>query len=508
MLHRNHNTFTNYMIKQFTFILLLFSYYLQAQESQKAISAEQQSYLGELKTLGGKFSGEFYPNYSRIYAMPEKVFVAKIDSARTDFDAALSKYQSKLDPNYVAGQRAEIKYYFDKILIEYPRTNEIYSGKPINLSSKIIERLRTNLADFNKPELLTNSDFTSYFKAFLSYQTYLELKKGAYKNQDNQHLQAQWKLIPKYVSNQKCREYWQYEYLYNHIDNDGIKGIEPIYKAFNASCKDTSFLNKVNNLYAEDLAGKQGHIIKTYKTVGPYSLDIHLFVPDNKPEARPAIVFFHGGSWSEGKADWFFRTCQEYAKKGWVACAVEYRTFGRHGTLPFEAVMDAKSAIRWLRQNADAYKIDTNKIVATGNSAGGHLALTTALVDNWNEKTDNLAFSAKPNALIINAGVYDLTDDLTAWLRKDLKDKNQAKEISPNYLVRKDFPPALIFHGNLDRNVPYKTASKFGEDMINAGNTNIFFQPLNGAGHFIWFDPKQSDKMAKAKAKFIEKLGY
>lgn len=499
---------TDFMIKPLIFVLLLFSYQLQAQESQKPVSPEQQSYLAELKVLGAKFTSEFYPNYSRIYAMPEKAFTDKIDSARRDFDAALNKYQSKLDPGYVEDQRIEIKYYFDKILIEYPRTNEIYSGKPINLSSKIIERLRGNLTDFNKPELLGNSDFTNYFKAFLSLQTYLELRKGTYKNQDNQHLQAQWKLIPKYVINRKCREYWQFEYLYSHIDNDGIKNIDAIYKDFNASCKDTALLNKVNRLYAEDVAGKQGHVIKTYKTVGPYSLDIHIFLPESKAEAHPAIVFFHGGSWSEGKPDWFFSTCQYYAQKGWVACALEYRTFGRHGTLPFEAVMDAKSAIRWLRQNAGAYKIDTNKIVATGNSAGGHLALTTALVDNWNEKTDNMAFSAKPNAMIINAGVYDLTDDLTAWLRKDLKDKNQAKEISPNYLIRKDFPPALIFHGTLDRNVPYKTAQKFGEDMINAGNTNIFFQPLGGAGHFIWFDPKQSDKMAKARSRFIEKLGY
>lgn len=69
-----------------------------------------------------------------------------------------------------------------------------------------------------------------------------------------------------------------------------------------------------------------------------------------------------------------------------MACAVEYRTYNRHGTLPFDAVMDAKSAIRWLRQNANKYNIDTNKIVASGNSAGGHLILCTALADKWNEK--------------------------------------------------------------------------------------------------------------------------
>ncbi|RFS14503.1 alpha/beta hydrolase [Emticicia sp. C21] len=496
------------MTKQLAFIVFLFIYQLKAQESQKPVNSNQENYEAELKALGKKFSDSFYPNYSRIYALPERAFISKIDSARTDFDATLLKYQSTLDPTYVDGQKLEIKYYFDKLLIDYPLTNEIYGGKSMAIASKIPERLKGNLKDFNRPELLSNSDFVNYVKAFLSLQTYLELKKGTYKNQDNQHLQAQWKLIPKYVFNPKCRQYWQYEYLFNHIDNNGIKYIDNIYKNFTTTCKDTAFLNKVNKIYSEDVAGKQGHLIKTYKTVGAFQLDMHLFVPKIKTNKRPAIVFFHGGSWSEGKPDWFFSTCRDYAQKGWVACAVEYRTFGRHGTLPFEAVMDAKSAIRWLRQNADAYGIDTIKIVATGNSAGGHLALTTALVDNWNEKSDNLKFNAKPNALIINAGVYDLTDDITAWIRKDLKDKNLAKEISPNYLIRKDFPPALIFHGNLDKNVPYLTARKFGEDMVTIGNTNLTFLPLSGAGHFIWFDERQADKMAKARIKFLERLGY
>ncbi|MBA4849733.1 alpha/beta hydrolase [Emticicia sp. BO119] len=496
------------MIKQLTLILLLFIHQLRAQESQKPVNQNQQSYQAELKALGKKFSDSFYPNYSQIYALPEKAFIDKIDSARKGFDATLNKYKAKLETVYVENQQLEIKYYFDKLLIDYPLTHEVYGGKVLATTSKIPEMLKTNLTDFNKPELLKNSDFTNYFKAFLSFQTYLELRKGLYKNQDNQHFKAQWKLIPKYVSNLKCREYWQYEYLFNQIDNNGIKHIDTIYKEFNTTCKDTVYLNKINNIYTEDLAGKEGHIIKTYKTVGSFSLDIHLFVPDNQTEKRPAIVFFHGGSWSEGKPDWFFSTCQSYAQKGWVACAVEYRTYSRHGTLPFEAVMDAKSAIRWIRQNADVYKVDTTRIIATGNSAGGHLALTTALVDNWNEKTDNLKFSAKPNALIINAGVYDLTDDLTAWIRKDLKDKNQAKEISPNYLIRKDFPPALIFHGTLDRNVPYQSARKFGEDMVTAGNYNLTFLPLTGAGHFIWFDSRQTEKMANARSRFLEKLGY
>ena len=132
------------MIKQLIFILFLFIYQLQAQESPKPVNDNQQSYQAELKALGKKFSDGFYPNYSRIYALPEKAFIARIDSARTDFDVILLKYQSTFDPAYVEGQRLEIKYYFDKLLIDYPQTNELYRGKSTAITSKIPERLKSN----------------------------------------------------------------------------------------------------------------------------------------------------------------------------------------------------------------------------------------------------------------------------------------------------------------------------------------------------------------------------
>lgn len=494
------------MKSKITFVLFFFVIQLHAQSD----SSEKEAYLSELKVLGRKFTSNFYPNYAEIYRLPEKDFVARIDSARMGFDAALDKYTTKLEPEYVTEQRIEIKYYFDKILIDYPLTHEIYKNNYPPTLSNIPERLKSNLADFNKPEMLSNTDFTAYFKAFISLQTNMERRKGIYKNQDNQYFQATWNLIPKYITNQKCREYWQFDYLFNHIDNNGIKNLDAAYQTFKATCSDTTYVNKITRIYTDAVTSKQGHIIKTYKKAGVFNLDLHMFLPDKLvfTGKRPTIVLFHGGSWSEGKPDWFFSTCQAYAEKGWVACAVEYRTYGRHGTLPFEAVKDAMSAIRWLRLNADTYGIDSAKILATGNSAGGHLALATALVKNLNKKTDNVSVSAIPNALIVNAGVYDLTDDLTAWIRKDLKNKDQTKEISPNYLITKDFPPALIFHGTNDRNVPFAGAQKFVDNMTKAGNTSIEFYPLQGGGHFIWFDPKFADTMSKARSEFLMKIGW
>ena len=470
----------------------------------------QKKYLAELKVTGKAFSNQFYSNYASIYSLPEKAFISKIDSARKQFQSVLNTYSNQLDKGYVRGQEIEIKYYFDKLLIDHPVNHDNYVGSNTINRATIPQKLKNNLVDFNDPSLLANADFTNYVKAFFAYQTELELKKPAYKNTDNRQLKAAWKLIPRFISNQPCRTFWRSYYLYNHIENKGIKNIGPIYNEFRSTCKDTTELSRIHTIYAEDSIGRLGHLIKTYKKVGAFDLDMHLFLPDGLAagDKKPVIVFFHGGSWSEGKPDWFFYSCENYAKKGWVACSVEYRISGRQGTLPFDAVMDARSAIRWLREHAAAYNIDTNRIVASGNSAGGHLALCTVLANQWNEKTDNLAFGAAANLLLINAGVYDLTDQNNSWIRKGLKDKNIVKQISPVYLIEKKLPPTLIIHGTNDQNVPYASAERFVTETKQSGNTTIQFEPLQGAGHFIWFDQKYSAEVSRLRGEFLVKWGY
>lgn len=498
-----------FMFKAQIFLCLILATQIGLAQSNQSVDTVRQKYLAEQKKLGRAFSDDFYPKFSVYYSLSEKDFVARIESARSAFDALLKEYGKSFDVKFVEAQQAEIKYYFDKLILDYPSNHHTYSGKKVSLSSKMSGKLQKNLADFNKPELLTNSDFTEYARAFLSYRVDSEIKKPVYRNQDNQRLNAVWRIIPSLFTNQQTINFWKYDYLSKHIDNLGIKNIGGIYEDFKATCRNPTYLSKVNHLYNADWQGRQGHLAKTYKTVGSVDLDVHLFLPDsssnNKP--RPVIVFFHGGSWSEGKPDYFFEACRRYAQKGWVAAAIEYRLSARHNTLPFAAVMDAKSAIRWLRKNADELDIDTGKIIASGNSAGGHLVLATALADKWNEMTDDLRFSSVPDVLLVNAGVYDLTDERTAWIGRDLKDKNLVKEISPNHLVKKNLPPTLLIHGTADRNCPYSTAEYFKSEMDKASDS-VKLYSLEGAGHFIWFDPKFVGQVSKVRDDFLRELGF
>lgn len=477
--------------------------------AQSKADTAQTRYLAEMKTTGNAFAAPFQKNFVQNYSLPQKAFLAKMDSARAGFLSVLEHYRAGLKPDFVKQQELVINYYIDKLLIDYPVNFNTSTRKPFPYESEITRKLKNHLADFNDPALINNPAFRDYAKAFFSFQRNYELKKTIYNGMDNRALHAMLTIIPRFVSNAKCRTFWQYDYLYNHINNTGIKNIENFYHRFITTCRDTAYVSRIKSLYSADYNGRRGHLVETYKAVGPYQLDMHIFLPDSPANSkkRPVMVYFHAGNWTDGKPDWAFDDCKSYARKGWVACAVEYRIYDREGTLPFDAVKDARSAIRWLRQHAGEFSIDTGRIVASGNSAGGHLVLACAMADKYNEATDDLHYSPVPDLLMVNSAIYDLTDVNTAWIRKDLENNDIAKEISPIYLVKKGMPPLLVIHGTSDTNSPYSSARVFESKMIDAKNL-LSFHSFKGAAHFFWLDPKYAPKADEDQKAFLKKNGY
>lgn len=486
---------------------------LQAQQPGSEPEPAKDRYLSEQKVLGQSFSAYFYPNYASVHRLSEDRFVEKIDSTRSGFFHLLKTYCGKLDPAYVAAQQREIKYYFDKLLIEYPVNHETYSGSGKG-TYPIIERMAAENQDgFNNPALLADEDFIAYAKSFLSFRMRDELTNEAYDSHYSRYLDAWWNLISRYVTNRQCRNFWRYDALADHISTNGAKGIDHLADDFRSTCSDTAYLQKLQELHQQSREALSDHLIEEYKKVGNYGLDIHIFLPESaqqgaKPTGkRPIIVYFHGGSWSEGQPAWHFDACRRYAQQGWIACAVEYRVYGKQGTLPFEAAKDARSAVRWLRAHGESFNADTGRIVATGNSAGGHLVLAAAMADRWNEQSDPLAYSPVPNAMLVNSGVYDLTDEKTAWIRRDLENKDQAKEISPLHLGKANLPPLLMIHGAADQNAPYFSAKAFAEQAASSGS-RVEFKTIADAGHFIFTDPRYIPQVNAWRRDFLLKLGY
>jgi acetyl esterase/lipase len=490
------------------YFLLLFLITIQSCKSQEKLNAEsiKKSFLQEQKEIGKPIWDYLNANYYTLNSLNQSDFTHKVDSLKNIYTKQLNKYKGKLDKNTFSDETLGISSAFDKYILEYPQNHEYFTGEKIVLSNKNQSRLIKILQNFNDVNVLSNKDFIAYVKSYISIESNKKLESNIYDKLDNQQLTADWNTIDSLFKNQGVNEFWRQEYLSNHIENFGIKNIDKFYTDFITSSSTSEYKAKIQGIYETHKKGRESHIIEIYKSVNSFELEMHLFLPDTTifKGNRPTIVYFHGGSWSEGKPDWFFETAKEYAKQGWVATAVEYRIKGRQGTYPFEAVKDAKSAIRWLRKNAKKYKIGSDKIVATGNSAGGHLALATSLVDNWNEKSDDIAINAVPNVVIVNSGVYDLTSNNNKWITEYDKNKDLVKEISPNHLFQKTSTQFLLIHGENDRRCLYSTAEYFNKQMKSLGNS-VELNKISDANHFIWFG-RNYPEVAKITGEYIEKL--
>ena len=205
-----------------------------------------------------------------------------------------------------------------------------------------------------------------------------------------------------------------------------------------------------------------------YKTLDGVTLKLHVYNPTNfdTQTMHNAIIFFHGGGWNNGSHKAFKRQSMYFASRGMVAISAEYRLKNTHGTTPYDAVEDAKSAIRYVRANAHKFKINPNTITAGGGSAGGHLAASCGLLKMWDNSAEDLTVSSKPNALVLLNPVLDLGPDHYAHKRfgKDFK------LISPIQNISKNAPPTLILVGTEDRILPVPTVKKYQSIMESFGN--------------------------------------
>ncbi len=255
--------------------------------------------------------------------------------------------------------------------------------------------------------------------------------------------------------------------------------------------------------------------VLVYKTIGDTELKLHVFKPSelSPKDKRPAIVFFFGGGWQGGDPKQFFEQADHFAKKGFVAFSADYRVRSRNKTTPFECVKDGKSAIRWVRQHAAELGIDPNRIVASGGSAGGHVAACTGIIDGHEDADDNLTVSSLPNAMILFNPVLDTTK--TGYGAGRFSPEQQTA-LSPNHHIRKGLVPTLVFHGTADTTVPFENAQRFERLMNNAGN-DCRLVAFEGAKHGFfngkYFRPKTKDLkpyqqcIAESEA-FLDRLGF
>jgi acetyl esterase len=247
-----------------------------------------------------------------------------------------------------------------------------------------------------------------------------------------------------------------------------------------------------------------GAATHVYKSLQSVDLRLHVFSPaDRSAAVRPGIVFFFGGGWSGGTIVQFVPHSKHLAARGMVAIVADYRVQGRHNTSPFEAMADAKSAIRWVRSRAATLGIDPDRIAAGGGSSGGHIALSAAVFESFDELGEGRTISSKPNALVLFNPAVETS--------KVARFGDRGAEGSPLLHLTGRLPPVLVVHGKADTIVPYEHVESFCSkarglggrcELIGyAGAQHGFFNPRNQDGKWYRETLLEADR-------FLTSIGY
>lgn len=225
----------------------------------------------------------------------------------------------------------------------------------------------------------------------------------------------------------------------------------------------------------------------------------------DKTKKLPAMVFFFGGGWNGGNIEQFETQAKFFSQRGMICFLVDYRVKERQQTTPFESLKDAKSAIRYIREHADSFNVDTSKIVAAGGSAGGHLAAAAALIDDYNDNSDNKLISCKPNVLVLFNPVIDNGPGGYGYDRIG----DNYKSFSPLHNIKNGAPPTIIFLGTNDKLIPVETAKYYQKVMEKVkSKCELYLYEGQGHGFFNHKNLEYYKKTVLETDKFLQSLGY
>lgn len=244
-----------------------------------------------------------------------------------------------------------------------------------------------------------------------------------------------------------------------------------------------------------------------YKQVDTSDLYLYIDYPPgfDASISYPTMVFFFGGGWVGGTPGHFEHHARYFAQRGLVCIRADYRVKSRHGVTPFESLKDAKSAIRFIRENAEVLGVDPRQIIASGGSAGGHLAAATALITACNDRTDDLFISCVPNALVLFNPVIDNGPGGYGYERIG----EAYKEFSPLHNIREGAPPTIMFLGTEDVLIPVETARYYKTVMEKVGSRcELCLYEGEGHGFFNYGRTDNYKKTVMKADHFLVSLGY
>lgn len=252
------------------------------------------------------------------------------------------------------------------------------------------------------------------------------------------------------------------------------------------------------------------------------TLKMTLLIPQTD-EPKPAIVFCPGGGFISAANERYIEMRMALAEAGFVVASIEYRTVPDK----FPAlVIDGKSAIRYLREHAEQFGINPEKIGVIGDSAGGYLSQMLGVTGNENE-FDQGDFTDKRSdvqAVVTIYGISNLLNIGEGYSKEIqevhaspavteallvhgpafasfkgssiLSDTIKAMHASPMGHIKKGLPPFLIMHGTADKLVSQVQSDQLYEALRKNG-TDVQYVLVKNAGHadIYWFQKPIIEKV-------------
>ena len=279
-------------------------------------------------------------------------------------------------------------------------------------------------------------------------------------------------------------------------------------------------LDKVAALYCDVLVIPNIEYIK----IDSVSLRLDVYAPSKRlgeppwveysDDRKPTLLFLHGGGWSSGDKISRSLFLMPYVNAGWCVVTADYRLIDK-ASLP-HMIGDARAALNWIYDNAGKYKFDTTKIVVSGESAGGHLALMTGFLTSdaaFQEGGRMVSRPLKVAAIINWFGVPDLVKASKGWdtafLKKVVGGSSNPDSLlrlcSPVTYITAASPPVFTVHGDQDKAAPYEQAPILHDRLNQAGVKNYLYT-VKGKKHGD-FDPEEMTDIYGELWPFLQDIG-
>ena len=193
-----------------------------------------------------------------------------------------------------------------------------------------------------------------------------------------------------------------------------------------------------------------------YAQRGEQALQADVYIPTGSGPF-PGVVVIHGGGWYKGAKEDMAAVAKTLAVNGFTAASISYRFAPEH-VFPAQ-IHDSKAAVRWLRSNAEQFKVDPSKIGAFGYSAGAHLAMllgVTTAADDLEGPAADESISSQVQAVVAGGTPADLLAFNENDTMKDFLGGSKAavpevyRRASPITYVSRGDAPTFLYHGRFD----------------------------------------------------------